>query len=71
MTKIISISDSAYEELKKLKNGMSFSRVILDIVKMMRKDSIMDFAGKLGNKEALKLLEEIKKERKAKSRRME
>jgi len=69
MTKIISISDEAYEELKKLKNGMSFTEVIISITKEKKKD-IMDFAGSWNNKEALRIKKEIMKERKIKSRRM-
>ncbi len=69
MTKIISISDEAYEELKKLKNGMSFTEIILNITKEKKKSSIMEFAGILTNEEGDKILKKIKEERKVGSRR--
>lgn len=71
MTKIISISDEAYGELKKIKNGMSFSEIVLTLTKEKKKDSIMKFAGAWDNKEALKIKKEIIEERKASSRRIE
>jgi len=70
MTKVISISDEAYEELKKLKNGMSFTEIIISITREKKKESIMNFAGMLTNEEAKKMLNEIKELRKMKSRRM-
>ena len=39
MTKIISISDEAYEELSRLKNQMSFTQIILALSKMSKKES--------------------------------
>lgn len=70
MTKIISISDEAYSELSRLKNGLSFSKIIITLTKMKKKDSIMDFAGILTKEEANELSKEIKKGRKEISRRM-
>lgn len=69
MTKIISISDNAYEELKKIKNGFSFTEIILELTKEKRKKSIMDFAGILTEEEGNKMLKKIKEERKIGSRR--
>lgn len=69
MTKVISISDEAYDGLKKLKNGFSFSKIIITLVNEKKKDSIMEFAGSWNNKEALKIKKEIMEERKIKSRR--
>lgn len=69
MTKVISISDEAYEELKRMKNGMSFTKIILDITKEMKKCSIMEFAGILTEEEGDKMLKKIKEERKIGSRR--
>lgn len=69
MTKIISISDKAYEELKKLKNGMSFTEIILDITKEKKKSSIMEFAGILTEEEGNNMIKKIKEERKIGSRR--
>lgn len=72
MTKTISLSDEAYNELKKLKNGYSFSEVILEITKEKKKENIMKYAGTWDNKEALKIKKQLMEERKkAKSRRLE
>jgi len=70
MTKIISISDEAYEELHRLKNGFSFSGIIIELIKMKKKGSIMEFAGALTKEEGDEILKEIKKERGKISRRM-
>jgi predicted CopG family antitoxin len=69
MTRIISISDNAYDELKRLKNGMSFTEIILELSKMKKKESIMRFAGALKNKEWESIKKELIEERKLKSRR--
>lgn len=68
MTRVISISDEAYDELKKMKNGYSFSKVIMTLTRMKKK-SIMEFAGILGNRDAESMLKDIKETRKMKSRR--
>lgn len=70
MTKVISISDEAYGELKKLKNGFSFSKIIITLTNMKKAD-ITDFAGAWDNKEALKIKNELMKERKIRFRRFE
>lgn len=70
MTKVISISDEAYGELKRMKNGFSFSGIILLLARTNKKNSIMDFAGKLESKEGENLKKEIMKERKLNSWRM-
>lgn len=69
MTKIISISDEAYEELSRMKNGSSFTKVILELSNEKKKKSIMDFAGMLSEEEGNKMLKKIKEERKIGSRR--
>ncbi len=69
MTKIISISDDAYEKLKGLKNERSFSEIIIELTIEKNKDNIMKFAGSLTNKEAEKIKKEIYEERKVISRR--
>lgn len=69
MTKIISISDDAYEELKKLKSGGSFTEVIINLTKEKKKDSIMKFAGVIDDEEGDRMLRKIIKERKIGSRR--
>ena len=65
MVKIISLSEEAYSELKKLKGVNSFSEVVLGLVKP-RKSSLLNLAGKWpGSKTELNnIKEDIKKERK-------
>jgi len=70
MTKIISISDKAYNELSSLKNSFSFSQIILLLTRMKKKDSIMNFAGILNEEEGEKIKKEIRKDREKISRRM-
>ncbi len=69
MTKVISISDDAYEELMKIKNGFSFTKIILELANEKKKKSIMDFAGAWKNIDTDKIKKEIYNERKLKSRR--
>lgn len=69
MTKVISISDEAYDELKKLKNGTSFTNVIISLTTEKKKDSIMKFAGIIDEEEGDRMLKKIMKERKIGSRR--
>jgi predicted CopG family antitoxin len=71
MTKIISLSDEAYNELKKLKNGMSFTEIIIKLSKEKKKESIMDFAGVISKEEGKIMLKEVEKGRKETSRRMQ
>lgn len=69
MTKVISISDEAYANLKKIKNERSFSEIIIELTFEKNKDSLMKFAGILSKEEADKIKKEIYKERKIPSRR--
>ena len=69
MTKVISISDDAYDALKKLKAQRSFSQVIIEIALEKSKRNIMEFAGTLSDKEGDEMKERIYEERKIKSRR--
>jgi len=66
MTKVISLSDEAYAELKRLKGeGESFSKVVIKLVKKDRKEGIMEFAGVWKNKpDAKKIFKEVIKDRK-------
>jgi predicted CopG family antitoxin len=59
MTKVISLSDDAYENLKAAKKeGESFSKVVNRIAPSAKKKDIMDFWGKWpGGKEELDKLE--------------
>lgn len=44
MVKMVSLSDKAYGELKRLKNGKSFSEVVLELIGPRQKD-ISQFFG--------------------------
>lgn len=47
MTKVISISDDAYDGLKEVKSeNESFSRVILRIIEKEKRKTVLDFFGK-------------------------
>lgn len=70
MTKVISISDEAYEELKRFKGNVSFSKILLELAKMKKKKDILELAGSWDNETALKIKKEILKERAINSRRM-
>ncbi len=74
MTRVISISDEAYNALSDLKeNNDSFSKVVLRISKIAQKVSLLEFAGKWqGDKqEADRIFNIISKERgKAKLRKV-
>ena len=69
MTKVISISDDAYELLKRFKMNKSFSEVIIEIVGDKSKNSLMEFAGILTDKEANEMKKNIRETRKLSSRR--
>lgn len=69
MTKVISLSDEAYEGLKKIKNGLSFSEIVIELTFEKAKDNIMKFAGALSKEEADKIKKNIYEERKISSRR--
>ena len=47
MVKVISLSNDAYAKLKAIKNGKSFSEVVVELVDSRKKDKkdIMKFAG--------------------------
>ncbi len=68
MTKVISISDEAYQELAKHKAGRSFTEVIIELA-MNKKRPLSDFAGILTDEEGEKIIKTIYKERKMSSRR--
>ena len=67
MTKVISLSNAAYEEIKSLKQGDdSFSDVIQRLAGQARKKPLMDFFGKWPgtSEEAEKIKKELANERK-------
>ncbi len=69
MTKVISISDDAYDVLKRLKAQKSFSEAIVSLAMEKAKLNIMEFAGTLSGKEGEGMKTRIYEERKLKSRR--
>lgn len=69
MTKVISISDESYDELMKLKRNLSFTKIIMELVKEKRKDELMKFAGIWTKDEAEKIKKQIYEERKISSKR--
>lgn len=67
MTRVISLSDTAYEQLKALKQGPeSFSDVVKRLAADEKKKSILEFAGKWpgGNDELDRIEKEIYEARK-------
>ena len=73
MTKVISLSEKAYETLKGMKKpGESFSDVVLRVAAKEKKRSIMEFAGSWHGDDADKVLAQIMKDREnVKSREIE
>ena len=69
MTKVISISDNAYDALKKLKANRSFSEIIVEIAMEKAKRNVMEFAGTLSDKEGEEMKKRVYEERNLKSRR--
>jgi predicted CopG family antitoxin len=66
MVKVISLSNEAYEKLKAIKNGKSFSEVVVDLVDCKRKSKkdITKFAGIFkDDKEWKNIMEEISEDR--------
>ena len=65
MAKIVSLSESAYEELSGLKKeGESFSSVVKRITEKERRKSILEFYGAWADKKEMdKIFLEISKER--------
>lgn len=60
MTKVISLSNEAYEKIKSVKQqGESFSDVVLKLVKKVKKKPLSDFLGKWAGPETE--IEDIKK----------
>ena len=64
MTKVISLSEKAYETLKGMKKpGESFSDVVLRVAQEKKKKSLLDFAGTWVGDDADKVLAQIMKDR--------
>ncbi len=69
MTKVISISDKAYELLSKLKKDSSFSEIVIEICTEKIKSDILKVAGSWTDEDAEKIMKTIYEERKMPSRR--
>ena len=64
MTKVISLSNEAYQTLKESKKpGESFSDVVLRIAKKKKKKSLLEFSGKWVGNDADEVLAQIMKDR--------
>ena len=64
MTKVISLSNEAYQTLKDSKKpGESFSDVVLRVLKPKKKKSLLEFSGKWVGGDADEVLAEIMKDR--------
>ena len=64
MTKVISLSEKAYETLKGMKKpGESFSDVVIRVANKEKKKSILEFAGTWHGDDADEVLAQIMKDR--------
>lgn len=64
MTKVISLSEKAYETLKNMKKpGESFSDVVLRVAKEKKKKSLLEFSGTWVGDDADEVLAQIMKDR--------
>ena len=64
MTKVISLSNEAYETLKESKKpGESFSDVVLRITKKKKKKSLLEFSGKWVGDDIDEVFAQVKKDR--------
>jgi len=64
MTKVISLSEKAYETLKDMKKpGESFSDVVLRVAKPKKKKSLLEFSGKWVGDDIDEVFAQIKKDR--------
>ncbi len=64
VTKVISLSEKAYETLKGMKEpGESFSDVVLRVAKPKKKKSLLEFSGKWVGNDIDEVFAKIKKDR--------
>ena len=61
MSKLIAVSDEAYEKLKRLKNGGSFSTAILGLIDKPRKRSLLNFIDSLDIGVGRKLADDVER----------
>lgn len=66
MVKVISLSNEAYKKLSSIKNGKSFSEVVVNLVDNRKRKNIMEFAGALAHRkdELEKMKKMIEEDRK-------
>lgn len=69
MTKVISISDEAYNELRTINKEKSFSEIVIEIVREKKKKTIRELAGSWNEDDAERIKKELYEERKIPSRR--
>jgi predicted CopG family antitoxin len=64
MTKVISLSEKAYETLKGMKRpGESFSDVVLRVAQPKKKKSLLEFSGKWHGDDIDKVFAQVEKDR--------
>jgi predicted CopG family antitoxin len=64
MTKVVSLSNEAYQTLKNLKkSGESFSDVVLRVAAEQKRKSLLEFAGKWEGNDIDEVFSRINKER--------
>jgi Uncharacterized conserved protein len=64
MTKVISLSNEAYQTLKESKKpGESFSDVVLRVMKPKKKKSLLEFSGKWAGDDIDEVFAQIEKDR--------
>jgi len=69
MVKVISISDEAYNELRKIDEEKSFSEIVIEIVREKKKKTLRELAGSWSKEDADRIKKELYDERKIPSRR--
>jgi predicted CopG family antitoxin len=64
MTKVVSLSNEAYQTLKQLKkSGESFSDVVLRVAGERKKKSLLEFSGKWAGDDIDEVFLQVKKDR--------
>ena len=71
MTRVISISDEAYEKLRMMKDDKSFSEIIIEITREKGKNNLMKWIGSISKEDAKRIKKQIYEDRKIPSRRFQ
>jgi len=69
MVKVISISDEAYNELRKIDEEKSFSEIVIEIIREKKKKTLRELAGSWSKEDAERIKKELYDERRISSRR--